>query len=49
VQDRTVFRDVDLLAAEHGVNALAQAGFIGELQEQLEGFVSDAVLRVIQV
>ena len=26
VQDRAVFRDVDLVAAEHGVDAIAQAG-----------------------
>ena len=49
VQDSAVFRDVDLLAPEHGVDALAQSGFLGELQEQLERFVGDAILRVIEV
>ena len=49
VQDGPVFRDVDLLAPEHGVDALAQAGFLGQLQEQLERFVGDAVLRVVEV
>jgi hypothetical protein len=48
VQDGTVFRDVDLLPPEHGVDAHAQVGFLCQLQEELEGFVSDAVLRVIQ-
>ena len=49
VQDGAIFRDVDLLAAEHGVDPLAQAGFLGQLQQKLEGFVGDAVLRVIEV
>ena len=49
VQDGAVFRDVDLLAPEHGVDALAQAGFLRQLQEELEGFVGDAILRIIQV
>ena len=49
VQDGPVFRDVDLLAPEHGVDARSQAGFLRQLQEELEGFVGDAVLRVIQV
>ena len=32
VQDGAVFRDVDLLAAEHRVDPRAQAGFLGQLQ-----------------
>ena len=34
VQHRAVLGDVDLLAAEHGVDALAQARLLGELQQQ---------------
>ena len=49
VQDGAVLRDVDLLAAEHGVDPRAQAGFLGQLQEQLERLVGDAVLRVVEV
>ena len=49
VQDGPVFRDVDLLAAEHGVDPRPQAGFLGQLEEELEGFVGDAILRVIEV
>ena len=49
VQDGPVLRDVDLLAAEHGVDPRAQAGFLGQLQEQLERFVGDAILRVVEV
>ena len=48
VQHGAILGDVDLVAAEHGVDARAQAGFSGQLHEQLEGFVRDAVLRVIE-
>ena len=48
VQDGPVLRDVDLLAAEHGVDPRSQAGFLRQLQEELEGLVGDAILRVIE-
>ena len=48
VQHGAVFRDVDFLAAEHRVDPPAQPGFLGQLDQQLERFVGDAVLRVIQ-
>src|SRR5207344_1266017 len=44
-----VLRDVDLLTVEHGVDARAQTRFLRQLQEELEGFVDDPVLRVIQI
>ena len=37
VQDGAVLGEVDLVPAEHRVNALAQAGLRGQLHEQLEG------------
>ena len=49
VQNGTAFRDVDLLTPEHGVDPRLQAGFLRQLQEELEGFVGDAILRVIEV
>ena len=49
VQDRAVLRHVDLLAAEHGVDPRAQAGLLGELDEQPQRLVGDAVLRVVEV
>jgi hypothetical protein len=48
VQDRAVFRNVDLVTSEHGVDVRAQVDFLCQLQEEPERFVSDAVLRVIQ-
>ena len=43
-----VFRDVDLVAEEHGFQTLFDAALFRELEEQLEGLVGDAVLRVIE-
>ena len=48
VQDGAVFGDVDLVAAEHGVDAGAEAGLLGQLQQQLQRLVGDAVLRVVE-
>ena len=48
VQHGAVFCEVDFLAAEHGLHALAQVGFPRQLNQQLEGLVGDAVLRIIQ-
>ena len=47
VEDGAVLRDVDLLAAEHRVDPLAQARLLGELQEESERLVGDAVLGVV--
>ena len=48
VQNGTVLREVDLVTPEHGVDLPAQVAFPGQLQEKLEGFVRDAILRVIE-
>ena len=48
MQDRALFRDVDLLPAKHGVDPLAQAGLLRQLQQQLQGLVGDAVLGIIE-
>ena len=49
VQDGPLFGDVDLLPAKHGIDTGPQAGFLGQLQEELERLVGDAVLGVIEV
>ena len=49
MQDGAIFRDVDFLAAKHRVDPGAQPGLFGELDEQLERLVGDAIFRVIQV
>ena len=49
VQDGAVLCDVDLFALEHGVNRAAQPGFFRQLHEEVERFVRDAVLGVIEV
>ncbi len=48
MQHGAVFGDVDLVAAEHRVDARAQPGFVGEFEQQLERLVGDAVLRVVE-
>ena len=49
VQHGALLGDVDLLAPEHRVDAPAQVALVGELQEQLQRLVGDAVLRVVEV
>ncbi len=49
VQDGPLLGDVDLLPPKHGIDAGPQAGFLGQLQEELQRLVGDAVLRVIEV
>jgi len=46
---RPVFRHVDPVASEHGVDALAQAGLLGQATEQRDRLVRDAILRVIEI
>ena len=40
---------VDLVAAEHGVDVLAQARFLGQLKQQSQSFVGDAVLGIVEI
>jgi len=49
VQHGPPLSDVDLLALEHGVDALSQAALLGQLQQEPHGFVGDAVLGVVEV
>ena len=48
VEDGPVLGDVDVLAAEHRVAPLGDAASAGELDEQPERLVGDAVLRIVQ-
>jgi hypothetical protein len=48
MQYRPAFRQVDLLAGEHGIAQGFDAGFLGQLQQQLQGLGPDQVLGVIQ-
>jgi hypothetical protein len=49
VQHCPALGDVDLLAGEHGVDALAQARLLREPQQQAQRVVGDAVLRIVEV
>ena len=49
MQNRALLGDVDLVAREHGVDVLAQAGLLRKLEEQPDCFAGDSVLRVVEV
>lgn len=49
MQRRAVFRDVDVLPAEHRVPALFHTALPGELAEQAHRLVGDAVLGVVEI
>jgi hypothetical protein len=48
VEDGAVLRHVDPVAAKHRVDPLAQAAVAGERDEEPDGLVGDAVLRVVE-
>ena len=41
--------NVDLLASEHRIDPRAEPGLFGQLQQQIQRFVGDPVLRVVEV
>src|SRR5438552_2832896 len=49
VEHRAVLCHVDLLAAEHGVDAFTEPGLLSESEKERERLVGDAVLRVVEV
>ena len=49
VKHGSVLRDVDLLATKHGVDARAQAGLLGEAEEQGQRLIGDPVLRIVEI
>ena len=49
VQNRAILGDVDLVAAEHGVDPPTQIRFIRELAQQPHRLVGDAMLRVVEI
>ena len=49
MEDRAVLRRVDPVAAEHRIRALGEARLVGQLQQEAQRLVGDAVLRVVEV
>jgi hypothetical protein len=43
VQHGPLFRDIDLLSPEHGINPRAQANHFRQIEEQSQGLCGDAV------
>ncbi len=48
MQNGAVFGDVDLLAAEHGVDARAKPRLVRQIDKQLQSLAGDAVFRVVE-
>src|SRR5207247_10629739 len=48
VQNGSVLRNVEFLAAKHRVDPCPQAGLFRQLQEKFQGLVGDAILRVVE-
>ena len=48
VQNRTLLRDVDLFPTEHGIDPLAQAGFLRQLQQKFQRLFGNSVLGIIE-
>jgi hypothetical protein len=49
VEHRTSFSGVDLLSAEHRLDAVAQPALVGQSQEETDRVVGDAILRIVEV
>src|SRR5215467_14112411 len=49
VQDRAILGDVDLVAAEHRVDARAQTALVSQCNEEPQCFIGDAVFRVVKI
>ena len=49
MQDGAVLRDIDLIAAEHGVDAIAQPRLLREPQQQSQCLVGDPVLGIVEI
>src|SRR5262249_54251066 len=49
VQDGPIFGHVDLVAPEHGVDALPEATLRGQSTEQRDGLVGDPILGVVEI
>src|SRR5580704_9784727 len=48
VKDGAILRDIDLVPAKHGIDSSSKAGFLGQLDEELQRIVRDPILRIIQ-
>jgi hypothetical protein len=49
VQHGSLLSNVDFFAGEHGVDALAQAARLCQIEEQAQRLIGDAVFRVVEV
>jgi hypothetical protein len=48
VKDGPILRNVNLFHPKHGVNPPSQARFFGKFKQEPNGFISNAILGVVQ-
>ena len=49
MQRCSIFRNVDLLPAEHGVNPCLESGLLRQLDEKLNSLICDPIFRIIEI
>jgi hypothetical protein len=49
MQDRSIFRDVNLLAPEHRIDPRPQTAFLRQLKKKLNRLFGDSVFRIIEI
>ena len=49
MQDGPLLRNIDFVAAKHGVDAAPQTGLLSQLQQKRKCLIGDAVLRIVEV
>jgi hypothetical protein len=45
----SILRNVDFVTPEHGIDAVVQARFSGELKQQPQCFAGDPVLGIVEI
>lgn len=48
VENGALLSEIDFISSKHRVDVRSQARFLGQLDEHLDGFVRNAILRVVQ-
>ena len=49
VQDRPILGDIDLVSAEHRLDARLQAAFLGQLKQKIERLIGDSIFGIVEV
>jgi hypothetical protein len=49
MQNRPLLSDIDLFPAEHRIDSCPQSRLTGQLKQQLDGLVGNAILGIVEV